>query len=210
MKSNLTFGALPLGGAVRRERGFTMIEVMVTVFILCLGLLGVGSLQYLSIKSNQSALSRAIATEYAYQMLDYIRGFPGITMVEGSGLGDKCTSLPAEFCKPETFKFNTGVDGTPEFDSTPPNDIKEWIEDLVSQLREDLPGATMTVCPSDTADVRSVDFTNCEGATIFDKDSVNKFYAVIVQSEAEGNRVAASTDSADKQPLQVVVVGEVL
>jgi type IV pilus assembly protein PilV len=56
-----------------RERGFSMLEVMVAVLILSFGLLGLAGLQALSLKSNVSAAQRTIATQLAYDMADRMR-----------------------------------------------------------------------------------------------------------------------------------------
>jgi len=196
---------------LRRERGFTLIEVLVTVFILCLGLLGVGALQYLSIKSNQSALSRTVATEYAYQMLDFIRSYPGVTMTELGDLNPKCTDNDA-WCKPNSFDLKTDENDGIANGTFSEGSINAWRKGLLKQLRQDLgPDATMSVCRSDTADVSSMDsnaLKDCGNYTPFDAASDNKYYVVVVQSEAAGKRVAA--DSGSDEPLQVVVVGEVL
>jgi type IV pilus assembly protein PilV len=57
-------------------RGFTLVEVMVTLFIIAIGLLGVAGLQLASIRSNQSALLRSQATLAAYALADRMRVDP--------------------------------------------------------------------------------------------------------------------------------------
>jgi prepilin-type N-terminal cleavage/methylation domain-containing protein len=56
-----------------QQKGFTMIEVLVTLVILTLGLLGLAGLQISSLKMGQSAGARSVASQYAYAMLDKIR-----------------------------------------------------------------------------------------------------------------------------------------
>ncbi|ENA33280.1 MULTISPECIES: type IV pilus modification protein PilV [Pseudomonas] len=55
------------------QRGATLIEVLVTVFILAVGLLGLAGLQSTSIKSNQGAYYRSQATLLAGDMADRMR-----------------------------------------------------------------------------------------------------------------------------------------
>ncbi|MDP9088671.1 MAG: type IV pilus modification protein PilV [Pseudomonadota bacterium] len=56
-----------------RTRGFTLVEVLVSLVILSIGLLGIAKLMLLSSHSNDSAYLRSQATDLAYEMLDYMR-----------------------------------------------------------------------------------------------------------------------------------------
>lgn len=59
------------GAASRRgQRGVTMIEVLVTLIVLSIGLLGLAALQGVSLQTNHSAYLRTQATNIAYEMLD--------------------------------------------------------------------------------------------------------------------------------------------
>lgn len=55
------------------QSGFTLIEVMVTLMVLSVGLLGLAALQASSLKFNQSAYLRSQATILAYDILDRMR-----------------------------------------------------------------------------------------------------------------------------------------
>lgn len=54
-------------------RGFTLVEVMVTLLILSVGLLGLAALQASSLKFSLSAYQRTQATILAYDALDRMR-----------------------------------------------------------------------------------------------------------------------------------------
>ncbi len=56
-----------------RQTGFTLIEVMVTVIVLAIGLLGLAGLQATSLRFNSSAYLRSQATNLAYDMADRMR-----------------------------------------------------------------------------------------------------------------------------------------
>ena len=57
-------------------RGFSMVEILVTIFILAVGLLGLAGLQATGLKNNQSAYQRTVALQQAYDMADRIRANP--------------------------------------------------------------------------------------------------------------------------------------
>ena len=59
--------------SLSKAKGFTLVEVMVAVLVLAIGLLGLAHLQITSLKNNQSAQSRTIATVMAADILDKMR-----------------------------------------------------------------------------------------------------------------------------------------
>ncbi|MBL8428347.1 MAG: type IV pilus modification protein PilV [Dechloromonas sp.] len=56
-----------------RQRGTSMLEVLVAFIILAVGLLGLAGLQANALKNNQSSLQRSQAIMLSYSILDAIR-----------------------------------------------------------------------------------------------------------------------------------------
>ncbi|HHH47200.1 MAG TPA: type IV pilus modification protein PilV [Thiotrichales bacterium] len=56
-----------------KARGFTMMELLVSILVLSVGLLGLASLQTTGLRHNASAWQRTLATELAADMADRIR-----------------------------------------------------------------------------------------------------------------------------------------
>jgi len=56
-----------------RQRGLSLLEIMISVLVLSIGILGMATLQLQALKSNQSALTRTEATRYAYMINDMMR-----------------------------------------------------------------------------------------------------------------------------------------
>ncbi len=56
-----------------RISGFTLIEIMVTLVIVSIGLLGVSKMQLTSLRYNQNAYQRSIATQLAYDLANRMR-----------------------------------------------------------------------------------------------------------------------------------------
>ena len=58
---------------IQRQSGMTLIEILVTVLVLAVGLLGMASLTVGSLKNNQGAFLRTQATVLAYDMADRMK-----------------------------------------------------------------------------------------------------------------------------------------
>ncbi len=64
-------------GARSAAQGFSLFEVLVAVFVLAIGILGVVGLQVVSLQNNRGALFRAEAAQLASDIIDRIRANPG-------------------------------------------------------------------------------------------------------------------------------------
>ena len=86
--------------AVRRQQsGFTLIEVLVSMLVLSIGLVGVAALQGVSLKNTQSAFMRSQATALAYDIADRMRA----NLVSArTGLYDPGTAATVTACKSTT------------------------------------------------------------------------------------------------------------
>lgn len=60
----------------RRQRGFTLVEILVTVVLISVGLLGVAALQLTTLRGNQEAYVRSQASVLAGDILDRMRANP--------------------------------------------------------------------------------------------------------------------------------------
>ena len=56
-----------------RQRGVTLIEILITLLVLAVGLLGLAALQGISLKSGQVAYHGTQATNVAYEIADFAR-----------------------------------------------------------------------------------------------------------------------------------------
>jgi type IV pilus assembly protein PilV len=121
----------------RSGSGFTLIEVMVSLVILSVGLLGVAKLVMLSSRSNDSAYLRSQATALAYQILDDMRANRNTALAQGYD------STLAAGAAPVNPGFTCA--GTGNACSTPANlalyDVYAW----QTRLQTALPGAAASV-----------------------------------------------------------------
>ena len=150
----------------RDSAGFTLIEVLVSVLVLSIGLLGLASLQANSLRFNSDSSVQTQATFLANDMADRIRANAG-----------KAASYPNTSAAADSSCYGAG--GC-DADAMVGNDISEW-QDAVGDLPngqgtitsvggglytitvmwdEQRTGATGTNCdPNDPADLRCVSIT---------------------------------------------------
>ncbi|MBI1285876.1 MAG: type IV pilus modification protein PilV [Thiobacillus sp.] len=57
----------------RTQRGVTLLEVLISIIVLSVGLLGYAGLQTVSLKNNTSAFQRSQATMLTYDIVDRMR-----------------------------------------------------------------------------------------------------------------------------------------
>lgn len=84
------------------QNGFSLIELLISIIVFSVGLLGIAGLQIVSKKSNFEGLQRTIASQVAYGMLEDMRA-------NGSGIsiyaaapdlgGGKLAGLPVANCR---------------------------------------------------------------------------------------------------------------
>ena len=58
---------------LKKQRGFSLIEVMVSLVIFSIGLLGLAGLQQVGLSQNATAMQRTVAMSQAYDILDRMR-----------------------------------------------------------------------------------------------------------------------------------------
>ncbi len=104
----------------RRQRGFTLVEVLVALIVLAIGLLGLAQLQARGLKFNQDAYVRSQATTLAYEIIDRMRA--------NRDSADLYTAAdPGLTCAPGTSSVNM--------------DLSCWYD----HIRSTLPGGTATI-----------------------------------------------------------------
>jgi len=148
---------------MRDARGFSMVEILVTIFILSIGLLGLAGLQATGLKNNQSAFLRTVAMQQAYDMADRIRANPmgkdagDYDTLSGTGSDPGCISsgcTPAQMAQYDKYAWNTdNAAALPTGQGTVTRSGNMFTVTLMWD--DDHTGATGTSCSGDT----SVDLT---------------------------------------------------
>jgi len=104
------------------QSGFTLIEVLVSVIVLSIGLVGVAGLQATSLANNQSAIMRSQASALAYDLADRMRS--NITSAN-AGMYDPTAAAAVASCA-------TVAGCTPQ--ELANNDLDQWITSLADNL----------------------------------------------------------------------------
>lgn len=80
-----------------QQSGFSLIEVLISLLVLAVGMVGLGGLQVASLKGTANAHSRTIATMYAMDLADRMRANP--LGVSGGSYGVTASCSGGEFCR---------------------------------------------------------------------------------------------------------------
>jgi type IV pilus assembly protein PilV len=135
------------------QRGFTMLEVLISIVVIAFGMLGVAGLQAFALKNSQSASYRSVATVLANDIIDRIRANPvGATnnlYANGSSEG---TSKEVASC--------LTASGCPSPQDLASNDLFEWHALIASAL----PGGAGILCHDQTPNDGQPGDTKCDGA----------------------------------------------
>jgi type IV pilus assembly protein PilV len=135
----------------KHNNGFTLREILITVLILSIGLLGLAGLQVSSMKSNHSSYLRTQATLMAYDMIDRMRANP-TAVTAGDYLATATYTVTTSSdpytvdvpARTATCLTTTGCTTTEMADT----DVNQWRVDLATQL----PGGVGVICLDNTAD----------------------------------------------------------
>jgi type IV pilus assembly protein PilV len=142
-----------------RAHGFTLIEVMIAVFILGIGLLGVAGLQSVSSSMNQQSYMRSQATLLADDIADRMRANP-----LGVDNGDYDMGAAATPTLDTNCNTTSGCGTT----AMAQHDLQQWVDTVDEKLpappAADTPADRAVVCidgpPRDDGDPASPD---CDG-----------------------------------------------
>ena len=100
-----------------RQTGSSMIEILVAVFVLAAGLLGLASLQMVSLKNINNAQFETLATTYAYDMGERMRsnrdGISGYNSILSTVSAPTCTICTStDIAQLDGFQWNQLIQST--------------------------------------------------------------------------------------------------
>jgi len=139
-----------------KNKGFTLIEVLIALLVLSIGLLGVAALQAKSQQFSRNAYLNTQATVIAHDMLERVRANP-------DGLKSGFYNNPATTQQTACYSV-TGCNSQ----QMAQNDMFEWADDIANKL----PTGKAVICIDSTQDDGIADAPACDG--------VGSIYAVKV------------------------------
>lgn len=113
-------------GGKHKQSGFSLIEALVAFLIISIGMLGVASLQTMSMKAGHTAAIRAEAVMKADQILESMRGNPtALLSYGGAGADNGCsqTAVAAAVCTPTQL----ALDDTFRWQQSLPNNLSAGV-----------------------------------------------------------------------------------
>ena len=154
-----------------KEFGFTLIEVLVTIVILSIGLLGVASLQLNSLKGNQSALESSVAAALAMEGADRVRAnLPAIRDPESGNIVSSPEYLLMDSAGSDPDCIDTGC--TKE--QLAQTDAFQWI----SSIKQQLPNGVGVICRDSTPNDGKGGSLNEPWDPMCDKNAGTEIWAV--------------------------------
>jgi len=105
-----------------KQKGFSLIEALVAFLILSVGMLGIASLQTMSLKSGHTAAMRTVAVVKVEEILESMRSNPTVIANFAAGtadmgfdngcsqaLVDAATCTPAQMAQDELFRWKSSL-----------------------------------------------------------------------------------------------------
>lgn len=129
------------------HRGFSLVEVLVSVVILSFGILGMVGLQAAALQANREARLQSVASALARELADMMRGNKQISLGTGAAnpyLGDFSNVNGTTPMAPATKGYCLNVAGAGCADLTAVANAQ--MTDWLARVDAALPGARVVVC----------------------------------------------------------------
>lgn len=143
-----------------RTKGFTLIEVLIALFVLAIGLLGMATLMMASMQSSQGASQRSAATVAAYDLAERMRA----NRTQAGVAASPYAGNPADSQLPECFTDINNTAGCSAADNVQ-LDRAQWL----LNLRGTVPDAEATIQQLDNTTFCMVIFWRDSGTELINE-----------------------------------------
>lgn len=150
----------------KTSNGFSMIEVLVSLLVICVGVLGMVAMQWRSIQYTQETALRNAAIMLADDLIELMRSNPA------SALSDELFSSNSPYYKALSAEFQTETpqncmsrDRSAGGDAVAKQDVSCWLQQVKTLLpvTDDIINSSFAVCPISNPDSCS---TNSESVVM--------------------------------------------
>ncbi len=126
---------------IQRQKGLSLVEVLVSLVIFALGLLGAAGLQLATLKSNKFSASSAIAISLAKEYGELIQTFPSSVITTSSGTNTFFIDTNTVFASPNPSRCtgNTASCTTAQL-------AQASVEDWAYRVKAAMPGGRAETC----------------------------------------------------------------
>ena len=133
----------PIPSAANHQSGFSLVEVLVAIVVLSLGMLGAVGMQTTAMQSNREARSQAVATTFARELAEKMRGNHAVAVEPSAAknpyLFDATLTSPSSVASFSVNCFTTGC--------STGADAATWdVADWQSRVQAALPTPRAKVC----------------------------------------------------------------
>lgn len=138
------------------QHGFTLVEILVSLLILSIGMLGMASMQLSGLRNSATSSYRTDATQLSYEIVDAMRA--NNVAVANNVFADITIENGDELTKPETSCLQATTDATVSSCSASDMaaaDLYDWI----TRVRQKLPNASVSIQCNDMDDTDGDDCT---------------------------------------------------
>ena len=150
--------------AASRQRGFSLVEVLISIIILSFGMLGMVGMQAAALQSNREARLQSVAYSLVQELAEMMRGNQDVALLSAGNpflvsVSSPMTPGTASYCLSVS---GSGCSGTDIAAKT--TLAQAQMTDWLARVEAELPGARVVVC-ADTApyDGGGLPQWNCSG-----------------------------------------------
>lgn len=200
--------------AASQQRGFSLVEVLISIIILSFGMLGMVGMQAAALQSNREARLQSVAYGLAQELADLMRTNQDVALQTAGNPFLVSLSAPLT---PGTASYCLAVSGSGCSGATPADKTtlaQSLMTDWLWRVNAELPGARVVVC-ADTApfDSSGLPQWNCSGAAPGGAITSVPRFVKIGWTQSSTNRAAAAasalirtSDSASRPALVFPVI----
>ena len=116
-----------IGGGQQSQRGITLLEVLISVLILGIGMLGIAAMQTTALRNSQSSFERSQAVMHSYAIIDSMRANRNAALAGQYNIVKACSA--------------------PSAGTLAQNDLQSWITSMQTGM-----GGGSTTCGSVACD----------------------------------------------------------